>query len=191
MRGYEEHACFLAEKVFEQSIRLLEKDASLAGYRERVVVLKQELTSLRADFIRRTTHHTANKGLFGGVCTAFTLHKTALQQCASTYFKKRRKLLAGKAFVEAQFRKFRAETHTIIDRIETSSDGKTKRENDIDSERVTLLVFGNCLKRQLQLRSEDSQEVETVLYRLDDAAVKHGAHKTPLVFLGAVTVRLV
>lgn len=47
-----------------------------------------------------------------------------------------------------------------------------KCANDIGSERVNLLVSEKSLNRQLQLRSENSQRVEDLKYRLDGTAAK-------------------
>lgn len=117
LRGSEEHVRSLKHKVSKQSHQLLEKDASLAVYRERDVVLEQELAGLLVDFKRLTKQHTADEDFLDGVCTELALHKKASQQRVLTYFMVREKLSAGKAVVETEFSKFSAEKQAKIYRI--------------------------------------------------------------------------
>lgn len=58
------------------------------------------------------------------------------------------------------------------DQIKTSLDGEVQPANDVDSELIRSLISVESLKRQLQLRSEDIQEVEDLKYRLDGAEIK-------------------
>lgn len=100
--------------------------------------------------------HATDKDLIDGVRTALVVDKTSSQQRDSMYSKERERWLADKAVVESELSKFRAETKAKIDQSQTSLDGETKRTNEIDRKRVRLLAFGKSLKRQLQLRLEDS-----------------------------------
>lgn len=58
------------------------------------------------------------------------------------------------------------------DRNQVCFEGEVRRVSYFDSERGRLLVSGMRLKRQLRIRSEDSQEVESVKYRLDGVDAK-------------------
>lgn len=65
-----------------------------------------------------------------------------------------------------------------IDSIQASLDDEIKRSNAIDSERVKLLVSEKILKRQLQLRTNDSEDDEDFKYRLDRAVAKERQSET-------------
>lgn len=76
------------------------------------------------------------------------------------------------AAFEAKFNKFWAETKTKSDLTKIPSDGEMKLASEIDRDCVRLPVSGKSLKRQLELRSENSQEVEGLEYGLDSAVAK-------------------
>lgn len=89
------------------------------------------------------------------------------------HYKEREKLLADRAVVEPELSRVRANMQAKIDQIQKFSDGETKRANDFQSGRARSLISGNSLKRQLQLRSEGTEEVEGLEYQLDgDAALE-------------------
>lgn len=133
----------------EQSNQLLEKDTSSTAYRGLVVVLEQKQASASADVKHVTAQHTAYKYLFGSVLTALAVHNMASQQCVSAHTKDHEKLLVDKTAVEIEFYKFQVDMEAKINRIQTTLDIEVKRANDIDSERVRLLVPEKSLKRQL------------------------------------------
>lgn len=62
----------------------------------------------------------------------------------------------------------------MIDRIQTTLDGEPKRANGLDRKQVGLLASEESLSRQLQLRSEDSQEIGKLRYQLDGAIARKG-----------------
>lgn len=74
--------------------------------------------------------------------------------------------------IDAKFRKFREYAQAGNDRLQTSLVEEEARANATVSERVKLLVSEKGFNRQLQLRSEDMQEVEYFKYLLDGAVAK-------------------
>lgn len=74
--------------------------------------------------------------------------------------------------VEAKYGSVWAVILTRIDQIRMSLNGDIKRANDIDSKCIDLFVTGKYLKLYLQLRSKDSEEVECLIYRLEDTVAK-------------------
>lgn len=89
-----------------------------------------------------------------------------------------RKLLTDKAPVKTEFRKFPADMQAKIDWIQLSLDGEVKRKNYFHCKRVWLIVSEKSLKRQLQLRSDQGQDVMYLKYRLNSAVSKEGRSQT-------------
>lgn len=84
--------------------------------------------------------------------------------------------LADKAAVKTKFCKVRTDMQAKNDWIQSSLNGKVARANAYDSKCVSLFVSEKELKRQLQLMSQYSQEVEDLKYRLDGAVAE--AHRS-------------
>lgn len=79
LKTSEEHVGFFETKMSKPGNQLLEKDASLSEYRERVVDLEQNLARTLADVIRLTIQRTADKYLIEGVRMVLAQRKTASQ----------------------------------------------------------------------------------------------------------------
>lgn len=75
-------------------------------------------------------------------------------------------LSADKVGFETEFRKFWEVMQAKIDQIQVSLDDELERANGLESKRIRLLVSEKSAERQIQLMSEDSQEVDDLKYRL-------------------------
>lgn len=74
----------------------------MIGYREHVVVLKNDLPNAKAEAMRLTTQQPVNKDLLYGVRRALALHETALQQRSPADPKNRERLLTDKAAIDIE-----------------------------------------------------------------------------------------
>lgn len=86
--------------------------------------------------------------------------------------KDRDRLLADRLAVVAVICECGDDMYAKADRIKAFLDGEKAGAIVLDGERVRLYISEESYKLQLQLRSEDIQEVEDLKYRLDDAIAK-------------------
>lgn len=119
-----------------------------------------------------TAQHIDKNSKFGGVRTASFRHKAASQQRAATNNMDCGKLLADEAVFDTKLLKLLVDMVAKFDLIQPSLDGETARFNDLNSERVSLLLSEKPLRCQLQLRYEDRQKVQDSRYRLDWLSLK-------------------
>lgn len=183
LKSSEYHVRFREEAMCEQSNHLLVKDASSSWFQEHVLVLYQKLTIVPAGVKRLTGHHTADKYLLDGDRTALTLYKTASRQGAAVHTKDRKKKSADKRLIRTSSRKFCADMQAKFVRKQTSFDGQIIFAKAVDSERVRILISEKSFRRQLQLRSEDCQEVGELKHRLDGVVAEERRSQTSIVFL--------
>lgn len=112
------------------------------------------------------------------VLTAFTLHKAALPQNALVRTKDGEKVLPDKAVVKTEFFKFLEDMLAIIDKVRALLDGNVASANALQSERVRLLVPKENFEKQLQLKLKDSEEIESLKYRMNNACTKSHRSQT-------------
>lgn len=148
----------------EPGNKLVEKDTASNGYLERVIMLEKELANVSDEFKRLTTEHTVDKDMHHGVRTVLAPQDTTSQQRATAAVKDREELLADKAAVDSQFRKFRQYMQSRVDRIHVSLDREMVDASDLDGERARLLISVNSLKHQRQFSSKNGRELEDLNY---------------------------
>lgn len=100
----------------EQSIQSIEKDAVSRVYRERVVIIENDLASLWAEVTCHTTQHTVDQDFLEGVPRALSLHKKASQKRVLGVAKNHEKVLASEAAAYLNIRKFPENMKAKVDR---------------------------------------------------------------------------
>lgn len=156
----EEPVQFLKDVVSEQSNELDQKNVPSSGYRECSFVLETSFVTASAVAGRFTWQDTVDNYLLNGVCKALALHMTASQQLVAAATKVREKLFADNAAINIAFSKLRGNMQAKSDSIQVCLDDERKRVQDLNRELVKLLVSERSLKRQLQLSSDNTEEVE-------------------------------
>lgn len=77
-----------------------------------------------------------------------------------TYLKKREKLVADRAAADGEYRGYRADLVTMLDRLQAFLDDHRKPENQAWNKRKRLFLSEKSFKSQLQPRLDGSEKIE-------------------------------